>query len=105
LLPFDAEAFDVVISNLVFHEVRDVRDKRKLVKEALRVVKKGGWFVFQDLFLWKQVYGESAELLKEVKSWGIETVELVDTSDSDFIPKALKLPFMLGTVGILYGKK
>lgn len=104
-LPFGDEVFDVVVSNLVFHEVRDVRDKSELVKEALRVVKKGGWFVFQDLFLWKQVYGEVDELLEEVRSWGIETVEVVDTSDSGFIPKALKLPFMLGTVGILYGRK
>lgn len=104
-LPFDDEAFDVVASNLVFHEVRDVRDKKKLIKEALRVVKKGGRFVFQDLFLWKWVYGEVDDLLETIRSWGIETVEFVDTSNSDFIPKALKLPFMLGTVGILYGRK
>ena len=44
-------------------------------------------------------------MLETIRSWGIETVEFVDTSDSDFIPKALKLPFMLGTVGILYGRK
>ena len=50
-LPFDEGAFDVVVSNLVFHEVRDVRDKRGLIKEALRAVRKGGWYVFQDLFL------------------------------------------------------
>jgi SAM-dependent methyltransferase len=104
-LPFDDEAFDVTVSNFVFHMVRDVRDKKKLIKEALRVVKKGGWFVFQDLFLWKRVYGEVDDLLETIRSWGIETVEFVDTSDSDFIPKALKLPFMLGTVGILYGRK
>jgi SAM-dependent methyltransferase len=104
-LPFDEGAFDAVVSNLVFHEVRDVRDKKKLIKEALRVVRKGGWFVFQDLFLWKQVYGEVDDLLETIRSWGIETVEFVDTSDSDFIPTALKLPFMLGTAGILYGRK
>jgi len=104
-LPFDDEVFEVVVSNLVFHEVRDVRDKKKLIKEALRVVKKGGRFVFQDLFLWKQVYGEVDDLLETIRSWGIETVEFVDTSDSDFIPTALKLPFMLGTAGILYGRK
>jgi SAM-dependent methyltransferase len=104
-LPFGEGAFDVVVSNLVFHEVRDVKDKRALVKEALRVVREGGWFVFQDLFLWKQVYGEVDDLLETIRSWGIETVELVDTSDSAFIPTALKLPFMLGTVGILYGRK
>jgi len=104
-LPFDDEAFHMVVSNLVFHEVRDVRDKKKLIKEALRAVTKGGWFVFQDLFLWKRVYGEVDDLLETIRSWGIETAEFVDTSDSDFIPKALKLPFMLGTVGILYGRK
>ena len=104
-LPFDDGAFDGVVSNLVFHEVRDVRDKNKLLKEALRVVKPGGWFVFQDLFLWKQVYRQVDDLLETVRSWGTETVEFADTSDSDFIPTALKLPFMLGTVGILYGRK
>ena len=104
-LPFDDEAFDLVISNLVFHEVRDVRDKKELIKEALRVVKRGRWFVFQDLFLWKLVYGEVDDLVETIRDWGIETVEFVDTSDSDFIPGALKLPFMLGTVGILAGRK
>ena len=104
-LPFDDEGFDLVVSNLVFHEVRDVRDKKKLLKEALRVVKKGGWFVFQDLFLWKRVFGDVDDLLETIRSWGIQSVEFIDTSDSDFIPKALKLPFMLGTVGVLYGRK
>ena len=104
-LPFDEETFDVVISNLVFHNVSDVRDKTKLIQEALRVVKKGGSFIFQDLFLWKVVYGETDDLLETIRSWGIEMVEFIDTSDSEFVPRALKLPFMLGTVGILYGRK
>ncbi len=104
-LPFDNGAFDVVVSNMVFHEVRNVRDKKELIKEALRVLKNGGYFVFQDLFLWKQVYGEVDNLLETIKSWGSGTVEFVNTSQSDFIPKALKLPFMLGTAGILHGMK
>jgi len=104
-LPFDDGTFDVVVSNNVFHEVRDVRNKRELVKEGLRVLKTGGRFVFQDLFLWKQVYGETDDLLDTIRGWGIQTVELVDTSRSDFIPKALKLPFMLGTESILHGRK
>lgn len=104
-LPFDDQAFDMVVSNLVFHNVMDVRDKSLLIKEALRVLKKGGLFVFQDLFLWKRVYGEVDDLVEAIRSWGIETVEFVDTSDSDFIPTALKLPFMVGTVGILHGRR
>jgi SAM-dependent methyltransferase len=104
-LPFDDEAFDVVVSNFVFHEVRDVRDKKRLIGEALRVVKKGGWFAFQDLFLWKRVYGQVDDLLEEVRSWGIDRVDLVDTSVSAFIPQPLKLPFMVGTAAILTGRK
>jgi SAM-dependent methyltransferase len=104
-LPFDDEAFDVAVSNLVFHEVKSSRDKRDVIKEALRVVRKGGKFVFQDLFLWKRVYGEVDDLLETIRSWGIERVEFVDTSVWNFIPKALKLPFMVGTLGILHGRK
>jgi len=104
-LPFDDESFDLVTSNLVFHEVRRVRDKTKLIREALRVVVNGKGFVFQDLFLWRRVYGVTDDLLELIKGLGVETVELVDTSDAAFIPRALKLPFMLGTVGILYGRK
>jgi ubiquinone/menaquinone biosynthesis C-methylase UbiE len=104
-LPFADGAFDVAVSNLTFHEVSDIKDKKDAIKEALRVVKKGGRFSFQDLFLWKTVYGEVDDLLETVRSWGIENVEFVNTSDSEFITKALKLPFMVGTIGILHGKK
>ena len=104
-LPFDDEAFDLVVSNFVFHEVRGVRDKHRLLNEALRVVRAGGCFVFQDLFLWRLVYGEIDDLFDTVRSWGGESVEFIDTSESAFIPRALKLPFMLGTAGILRGRK
>jgi SAM-dependent methyltransferase len=104
-LPFDEGAFDAAISNLTFHEVGDVKDKRQVIREALRVVRKGGSFAFQDLFLWKSVYGSVDDLLATIRSWGIERVEFVDTSGSEFIPGALKLPFMVGTIGILRGRK
>jgi SAM-dependent methyltransferase len=104
-LPFDDGSFDVVVSNLVFHEVRGVSDKRLLIKEALRVLREGGQFVFQDLFLWKEVYGDPAALVAAIRSWGIERAELVPTNNCEFIPKALKLPFMVGTIAILRGRK
>jgi len=104
-LPFDDATFDVVVSNFVFHEVQNVRDKRRLLAEALRVLKPGGVFVFQDLFLWKRIYGPIDDLRHAVGGWGIGTAEFVDTSRSSFVPRALKLPFMLGTAGILYGRK
>jgi ubiquinone/menaquinone biosynthesis C-methylase UbiE len=104
-LPFKGKYFDAAVSNLVFHEVKDTRDKRDVVKEALRVVKKGGKFAFQDLFLVKRLYGDVDDLLKAIRSWGVKSVKFIDTSHSDFIPRALRLSFMVGTIGILYGKK
>jgi SAM-dependent methyltransferase len=104
-LPFKDEFFDAAVSNLVFHEVDDAKDKRDVIKEALRVVKKGGKFAFQDLFLVKRVYGEVNDLLKTTRGWGIGSVKFLDTSHSGFIPRVLRLSFMVGAIGILYGKK
>ena len=104
-LPFDAGVFDVVVSNLVFHEVRDVADKRLLLKEALRVLKKGGIFVFQDLFLWRRIYGDVDDLIAAIKGWGIGEAHFSPTNAAPFLPTALKLPFMLGAIGIIDGVK
>jgi ubiquinone/menaquinone biosynthesis C-methylase UbiE len=104
-LPFEDAYFDAVVSNLVFHEVGGVSDKRELIREALRVVKKGGAFAFQDLFLVKKYYGDVDDLVATIRSWGIKEVAFANTSHSEFIPKALRLPFMLGKIGIIYGKK
>jgi len=104
-LPFNDEEFNAVVSNLVFHEVKDTSNKVSLIKEALRVLKKGGKFTFQDLFHIRQFYGKPEDLVKTIKSWGISKVEYVDTRKLPFIPTALKLPFMLGTLGLLTGEK
>jgi SAM-dependent methyltransferase len=104
-LPFEDESFDAEVSNLVFHEVKDAKDKRDIIKEAFRILKKGGSFAFQDLFLIKSMYGEVNDLLKLIRSWGIKNVEFLDTSHSSFIPRPLRIFFMLGTIGILYGRK
>jgi len=104
-LPYKDGRFDAVMSNFVFHEVTDTKDKRELVKQALRVVKKGGVFAFQDLFLVDKIYGEMDEFLAVIKNWGVQRVDLIKTNDLDFVPNALKLPFMVGEIGIIYGKK
>ena len=104
-LPFEDEYFDAAVSNLCFHEVTDTKDKREVIREALRVVKKGGAFAFQDLFLLKQVYGDPNELLQIMKSWGISKVEFIETKNQPFIPAVLKLPFMVGRMGIIKGEK
>jgi ubiquinone/menaquinone biosynthesis C-methylase UbiE len=104
-LPFDDGYFDAAVSNFVFHEVSDTKDKRELIREALRVIKKGGKFSFQDEFLVKQFYGNPKDLVETIKSWGITKVEFVKTRDAKFIPNALKLSFMLGTIGLIKGEK
>ena len=104
-LPFDNDSMDVVVGNLAFHEVDGVKDKKEVIREALRVVKTGGKFVFQDLFLWKRIYGKPEDLIETVRSWGITKAEFINTGKSAFIPTALKLPFMVGTIGMIVGEK
>ncbi len=90
-LPFEDEYFDAAVSNLVFHEIGDAKDKRELIREALRVVKKGGKFAFQDLFLLKQVYGDVDELVATIKSWGITKVEFIETRNAAFYPSCFEV--------------
>ena len=104
-LPFEDGSFDLVVSNLTFHEVSDTADKRQVLREALRLVRPGGKFAFQDLFLVEAIYGKPEELVSLVKSWGVRKVKFVRTCDEASIPALLKLPFMVGRIGILYGEK
>jgi ubiquinone/menaquinone biosynthesis C-methylase UbiE len=67
-LPFDGGYFDTAVSNFVFHMVGNSKDKRKIVREALRVVKKRGEFSFKDEFLIKQLFGDINDLTETVKS-------------------------------------
>ena len=105
-LPFESETFDAVISNFVFHEVRTEQDKRKLVKEALRVLKKGGAFAFNDMFSFKRMYGDMDDFVKNLKEEGITEI-YYDTNleKLDFISKFTATSLMLKGMGILYGKK
>lgn len=104
-LPFPDESFDLVVSNLTFHEVKEAPDKRALLREALRVLRKGGSFAFQDLFLSKRTYGDIDALLTSVRGWGVAKAEFADTYNAPFIPRALRLPFMVGTLGLIAGEK
>lgn len=104
-LPFPDGCFDSAVSNLTFHEVVDAKDKREVIREALRVVKPGGTFAFQDLFLIEREFGKMDDFLQGIRAWGIRKVEFVETRNAPFIPSALKLPFMVGTMGIILGEK
>lgn len=105
-LDFQTEAFDAAVSNFVFHEVRTQPEKREVVREALRVVKKGGAFAFQDLFEQKQLYGDMEEFVETLKKEGIREIHYIPSVEKQgFIPKFVQAPWMLHGIGLLYGRK
>ena len=106
-LDFADETFDAAVSNFVFHEVRTAKDKRDVVKEALRVVKKGGVFSFQDMFSQKALYGDMEQFVRELKAEGISEVHYIGNLEKklDFIPGFVTAPWMISGMGIIYGRK
>ena len=103
-ISYEDGTFDAAVSNFVFHEVRTVIDKRKLVKEALRVVRKGGAFAFHDLFEAKGMYGNINDFIKELENEGIKEVHYeAHTENLPFVPSYIKPMFK--NMGILYGIK
>ena len=100
-LPFSDEEFDAVLSNFVFHSIKGV-DRVKLIAEALRVLKSGGAYAFQDLFN-DDFYSD--DFLEVVKSWGLKEVQFVDSSEYIHVPWALRAKHMTGGSGILCGIK
>ena len=106
-LAFPDETFDAVVSNFVFHEVRTARDKRDVVREALRVLKKGGAFSLQDMFAQKALYGDMEDLVKELKAEGFAEVHYIANieNQNQLVPKFIQTPWMIKGAGVLYGVK
>jgi SAM-dependent methyltransferase len=100
-LPFSDGEFDAVLSNFVFHAIK-FQDRTQLIAEALRILRKGGAFAFQDLFN-DEFYSE--DFLDIVEGWGLREVNFLDSSDYIHIPIALKPKHMTGGSGILFGIK
>ncbi len=100
-LPYRDGEFDAVLSNFVFHAIR-VNDRTMLIYEALRVLKVGGSFAFQDLFN-EDYY--SRDFLDVVKGWGLCEVDFVESHKFIEVPFVLKTKSMTGGSGILYGVK
>ena len=103
-LKYASGTFDAAVSNFVFHEVRTQPDKRLVVREALRVVKKGGAFAFQDMFEHKELYGDMNEFVSILKKEGITEIHYIpDVDKLDFIPGFIRAPWMLKGMGLMYG--
>ena len=105
-LKYSDDFFDAAVSNFVFHEVKSQPDKRLVVREALRVVKKGGAFAFQDLFGQKRLYGDMNEFIDGLKKEGITEIHYISNVDKmDFVPAYVRAPWMINSVGLIYGVK
>jgi len=104
-LDFATDTFDGAISNLTFHEVQSVADKRAVVREALRVVKPRGSFSFVDYFYDAKYYRKSLEFEKYLQDLKLAEFEFKPLGDLIKIPTLLKHPKIFGKVGIIYGRK
>ncbi len=97
-------SFDAVASNLTFHEVKTVPQKRDLVKEALRVLRPGGRFAFVDMFYDFKYYGDISEFEGFLKGLGLSQVTVKPLEQVITLPKPLMHPKILGRAGIVWGQ-
>lgn len=104
-LPFHEDEFDIIVSCLTFHEVKDRQNKTEVIKEALRVLKPGGQFVFLDLFMDKKIFGDQRELLHEIKKYGVSELTTYKLANVMKLPKFLLNKKVLGNAMIMIGKK
>lgn len=104
-LEFASNSFDGAMSNLTFHEVRSVADKREVVNEALRVVNGGGRFAFVDYFYNAKLYGTPTEFESYLRDLKLAHVAIKPLREMIELPLLLRHPKILGQVGIVYGRK
>jgi len=102
-LPFKDSEFDAIVSNFVYHEVRDIKDKKKLLNESFRVLRKGGAFSLQDTLKNQKKFGTIEDLIRQIKEWGVHEVSFIESAYEIPMPNLLK--FELKTMGLLYGIK
>ncbi|MCR4603479.1 MAG: class I SAM-dependent methyltransferase [Prevotella sp.] len=104
-LDFEDETFDAVVSNFVYHEINDGKSREELLRETLRVLRKGGCFALQDLFGQPSVYGNFQEIIDHLKADTIAEIHYADSGKEIPIPSWMRVSGMLPGVGIIYGKK
>ena len=104
-LPFDEHKFDVVVSCLTFHEVKDESDKIKVLKEALRVLDNNGEFVFLDLFLDEKIFGKNDEFFKAIDSLGVSEIKVEKLENIIELPSILLHKKVLGNAVVISGRK
>ncbi|MBQ8833364.1 MAG: class I SAM-dependent methyltransferase [Oscillospiraceae bacterium] len=102
-LDFPDETFDAVTSNYVYHNITG-KNKQELLRETLRVLKKGGTFAIHDL-MEPVRYGDMEKFMEELKDEGYQDVQLIKTTNGMFMkPGEAKLMMLAGST-LLLGRK
>ena len=102
-LDFPDESFDAVTSNYVYHNIVGA-DKQALLRETLRVLKKGGCFAIHDL-MEKSRYGDMEKFVAQLRAEGYEDVRLIPTAKGLFMsPAEGRRMFLFGST-LLVGRK
>ena len=102
-LDFPDESFDAVVSNYVYHNITGA-DKRALLRETLRVLKKGGVFALNDEMK-PHMYGNMEAFAQELRDMGYADVRLIDTAQEAFGSRRRAAMMMLGASRMLVGRK
>lgn len=102
-LDFTDETFDAVTSNYVYHNITG-KNKQALLRETLRVLKKGGTFAIHDL-MEPARYGDMEKFVEELKAEGYEDVQLIKTANGRFMNSGEAKLMMLAGSTLLVGKK
>lgn len=102
-LDFPDETFDAVTSNYVYHNIAGV-NKQQLVRETLRVLKKGGTFAIHDIMS-ETRYGDMKRFVEELRAEGYEEVNFIPTDNGLFMSKNEAAYMMLKGSALLVGKK
>ena len=102
-LDFPDKSFDAVVSNYVYHNIMG-SDKRALLLETLRVLKKGGVFAINDNMK-PRAYGDMEAFAQELRDMGYEDVRLIDTAQEAFGSRRRAAMMMLGDSRMLVGRK
>lgn len=102
-LDFPDETFDAVTSNYVYHNITG-KNKQALLRETLRVLKKGGTFAIHDLMSQNR-YGDMEAFCRKLREMGYTDVQMIDTTDGMFMSKKESKRLMLQGSTLLVGRK
>lgn len=104
-LAFPDGDFDVVVSCLTFHEVNDAPDKLTALREALRVLRRGGQFVFLDLFGDNHFFGSPEKVRQTLAESGADVACLKKLDQYLALPFPLMNKKAMGHAMVVAGKK